>query len=223
MATIRSTLMSRSLRGYTGKRRRGFTLAELLVSVGILVALTAVVFGFVVAAQASFNNADAGIQLRNIFRNANEKMAWELSHTGSGQYVITAGGGVNGSDIIRFSVPVACDTTSTFLDAASNPAYWGAYLTWGCDSVACADANGVCSSVEYKYVQYALNASGAIVRSVLSPALNVVASAAVADSITDVRFSVTGTRLTFTLSGQKKSLSGAMLTASTSRSVRLMN
>ncbi len=216
-----------------GRRRQGFTLVEMLVSIAILVVLTAIIFGFVLSAQAAFNNADAGIQLRNNFRNANEKMAWELSHTGhdgtgAAQYVITAGTGVNGSDIIRFSVPVMCDATSTFLDATSYPAHWGAQLTWGCDSrttnvVGCTDANGVCSTVEYKYIQYALNASGAIVRSVLSPALNLVASATIADSMTNMHFSVAGTELTFTLSGQKRSMSGAMLTASTSRSVRLMN
>ncbi len=217
MATDSLIPMSRLSRGYMDRRRHAFTLAEMLISVAILVALMGIVFGFVLSAQAAFNNADAGIQLRNIFRTANDKMAWELSHTGhdgggNAQYIISTGTGVNGSDTIRFSVPVVCDAVTPFLDATGNPAHWGAYLTWGCDSVTCADANGACATVEYKYVQYALSATGVIVRSVLGPMLNVVSSASIADGITNMHFSVAGNQLTFSLSGQRRSLSGAMLT-----------
>jgi len=213
------------------KGSKGFSMAELLVSMAIFVFLTAVIFGLLAGAQMAFNNADASIQLRTIFRNAGQKMSWELSRTGydgSGnpQFVISAGAGANGSDVIRFSVPVPCDNTSSFLDASGNPVRWGALLTWGCSTVACADPDTACVTVEYKYIQYALNANGAIMRSVLSPTLIVEGvPVPLADNITGLRFSTTtgASGLTFTITGQKKSASGMMMTDSTAQTVLFMN
>lgn len=231
MGTERSTLTFRSLRGSMVKGRKGFSMAELLVSVAILVFLMTVIFGLLAAAQSAFNNADAGIQLRTVFRNAGQKMSWELARSGydasaAAQFTISAGAGANGSDVIRFSVPVACDSTSSFLDSSGNPARWGAFLTWGCSTVACSDPDGSCATVEYKYIQYALNANGAIIRSVLSPSLGVVGTPVIiADNITDLHFSTTGgtSGLTFTITGQKKSASGMMVKDSTVQTVRFMN
>lgn len=210
--------------------RRGFSMAELLVSVALLIFLTSVIFGLLAAAQSSFYNADAGIQLRTIFRNAGQKMSWELARTGydenlNPQFTISTGTGVNGSDVIRFSVPVPCDSTSAFLDASGNPERWGAFLTWGCNTTSCSDPDLDCNTVEYKYIQYALNADGSIVRSVLSPYLGVVGTTVIADDITDLRFATTaGTSgVTFSMTGQKKSASGMMVTESTAQTVRFMN
>ena len=229
MGTVRLTRRSRWSPRSMAKSSRGFTIPELLIAMSILIFLMTVVFGLLATSQTAYYNADAGIQLRTIFRNVGQKMAWELSHSGydavnGAQFVITAGAGANGSDIIRFSVPVACNTTSTFLDTAGNPGRWGAYLTWGCDQLSCSDPDGNCATVEYKYVQYELNSQGQILRKVLDPTLAVVVTQGLADSITNLHFAVNGTAgVTFTMTGQKKSSSGLMVTDGISQTVRFMN
>jgi|GEM_PF-894822 len=229
MGTMRSTPLSRCLHRSTADDRRGFTLIETMVAVGILVFLTMVIFGLLSASQSAYNDADTGIQLRDILREADQKISWELSHTGHdgggvSQFTIFFGTGANGSDKIRFSVPVACDTTSSFLTTAGSPSHWGAYLTWGCDKVSCADADGNCATVEYKYIQYALNADGTIVRSALGPLMTVVAQQTIASNITDLHFATSGVNsLTFTLNARLKSPTGRTVTATTNQTVHYMN
>jgi hypothetical protein len=194
-----------------------------------MVFLMMVIFGLLAASQSAYNNTDTGIQLRNILRVANQKISWELSHTGrdgagTPQFTIFFGVGANGSDAILFSVPVACDTTSSFLTTTGTPAHWGAYLKWGCDQVSCADADGNCATVEYKYILYALYADGEVVRSVLGPLQNVVAEQTIASDITDLHFATSGTySLTFTLNARLKSSTGRMVTSATNQTVRFMN
>ncbi len=222
--------MPRWSQGSTVNRCHGFAMVELLVAVAITVFLTAVIFGLLAASQGAYQNAEAGIQLRNIFRQASPKMSWELSHTGydgggAAQFTISAGAGANGSDTIRFSVPVSCDASLSLLNTSGDPAHWGAYLTWGCDQTSCADSDGNCTTVEYKYIQYALNTNGQIIRSVLNAtATNTVGTQIMAEKITALHFATSGTNaLTFSFSGQIKSGVGRMLTDTMSQTVRLMN
>ncbi len=234
MATARSIRLLRWSPRSMVKGEAGYTLPELMLALSILIFLMTVVFSLLLASQGAFNTADAGIQLRTILRNVSQKMSWELQHTGhdavaGAQFTIMPGAGFNGSDVVRFSVPVACDATSNFLDpATSNPAHWGAYLTWGCDQASCADADGDCATVEYRYMQYELSSSGSILRKVLDPSYAVVATQSVADSISDLRFSpspTTGvaTGVTFLISGQKTSHSGLVITDGINQTVRFMN
>ncbi|MFH0754626.1 MAG: type II secretion system protein [Candidatus Omnitrophota bacterium] len=209
--------------------RCGFTMPELLISMSILIFLMTAVFSVLSTSQTAYNNADAGIQLRTIFRNVGQRMSWELSHTGvdaasGAQFVITPGAGANASDIVRFSVPVACDATTPFLNSSGNPSRWGAYLTWGCETVACADLDGDCGTVEYKYVQYELNSDGEIVRRVLDSSGTTVASQVMARSITGLTFSSNASGgIDFSITGQMRSNSGLMITDGISQTVRLMN
>lgn len=229
MGTMSSTPLSNWSPGSTARAGRGMILIELVMALGILAFLAMVVFGLLASSRSAYFNVETSIQLRNIFRLAGQKMSWELAHSGhdeagAAQFTVLAGAGSFGSDIIRFSVPVACDTASSFLTASGSPAHWGAYLTWGCDQASCADADGDCLTVEYKYIQYELNSSGEVVRSVLAPALAVVASQTIARDVTDLRFTASGANsLTFTMSGRLKSSVGRMITTTISQTVRFMN
>ena len=201
---------------------------------GLLVFVMAAVFGLLGQAQSSFYTADTGIDLRNSLRLASEKIALELRNTGYqsnvAQFTITDGAGSNSSDSIRFSVPILCSASSTLLDSVNgNPSYWGAPLTWGCNSYTCMDANGDCSTLEYKYVQYAINSSSQLERKVLSTGLTTVngSTTIAGNDITNFQVSVDqspGTRvITFVLTGQKKSPTGRIVTATYSNDVLLNN
>jgi hypothetical protein len=201
----------------------------MIVALGIAVFLFAIVYGLLGGAQSSFYNTDTSLELRNDLRIVFQKMEGELQYTGYNklgvvQFNIMAGTGVNGSDIIRFSIPVVCDAASAFLDSSGVPAHWGAPLTWGCNSYTCMDADGSCLTVEYQYIQYSLNGSKQIVRTVLSPTAATVASQVIANDMTDLHAGLSGTRvLTLTITGQKRSGVGRMITASVSEKIRLRN
>jgi prepilin-type N-terminal cleavage/methylation domain-containing protein len=208
---------------------RGFTLTELLVSLMITVFVTAAIYGLLSRAQISFYDSEAKIKLRNELRLATQKIDMELRQsgydsTGIPQFTILFGIGPNGSDILRFSVPVICQTGGTLLDAAGNPAYWGATIKWGCTTSACADANDSCASVEYKYIQYSLNGSGQIVRSVLNSLFNTVSTQVLAEDIMGFQVSIANTRMmTLAINGQRMSVTRRLITASVAETVRLMN
>jgi prepilin-type N-terminal cleavage/methylation domain-containing protein len=211
------------------KPQRGFSLAELLVAMAIMVFVTGVIYSLLSKAQLAFYDSEATIKMRNELRLATQKIDMELRQsgydsTGTPQYVILHGIGSFGSDILRFSVPVICQTGGTLLDASGNPAHWGATIKWGCTTSACADANNNCASVEYKYIQYSLNDSGQIIRSVLSPLFNTVSTQVLAEDITGFQVAIAATRMmTMTINGQRMSITRRMITASVTETIRLMN
>jgi prepilin-type N-terminal cleavage/methylation domain-containing protein len=229
MGTMRSILMSRSLPTSSVKTARGFTLAEVMVAMAITVFLTAVVYGLLTRAQSSFYDSEAKIKLRNELRQATQKMEMEIRQSGydqtpTAQFVIQDNTGTGGSDIIRFSVPVICQTNGVLLDANGNPAHWGAYIKWGCTTSSCADADDTCATLEYKYIQYSLNGSGQIVRTTLSPALSTVSTQILAEDITGFQITLAGTRmLTLTINGQRVSATSRVITAVATQTIRLMN
>ena len=195
--------------------RRGMTLAEVLLSVCIMLMLLTAVYTLMGDARTAYYTAQTGSDLRTSLRQSMQKMEMELRNTGydgcgQAMFTIASGTGVNGTDTIRFSIPVICSTGATLLDCngaqancdASNhctapnhfisPGHWGAPLTWGCNSSTCMDADNNCATVEYQFVQYALNNSGQLMRNVLSPALAVVATQTLGQNITAVRFALSG-------------------------------
>lgn len=191
----------------------------MLVVLAISTFVVIAVFGLLNNARSSFFNQDAAIDLRNGMRNAAERMSLEMRQTGHqatvAQFAILAGQGTGGSDIIRFSIPILCSATSTLLDGNGNPAYWGAPLTWGCDAHTCMDANASCAALEYKYVQYAINASNQLERKVLDGALATVnnSTTIIGQHITNMTASVNGFIITLTLTGQKTSAANRVISA----------
>lgn len=206
-------------------------MVELLIATGIFVFLTAAVFGLLSVSNGNFFNTDAAIDLRNSLRLASEKMSAEIRNTGykSGvaQFTITAGGGYNGSDTIKFSIPIVCSSSAFLLDASGNPAYWGAPLTWGCTSYTCMDANNSCTVLEYKYVKYSLNSSNKLQRDVLDAGSSVVSgsSSTIGDNITGMQISLSadGNQITMTLTGQKTSAINKTVSAIFTNKVLLNN
>ena len=219
------------LRPISMDKAKGFTMAELLVTAAILSFVLLVVFGLLAAAQSSFFTMDTGTDLRNNLRLSAEKIASELRNTGyqsaSAQFTILDGSGTNNSDIIRFSIPVLCSAASTLLDANGNPSYWGAPLSWGCNTYTCMDANADCSTLEYKYVQYSINASNQLERKILNTAFNTVANSTtiVGNDISDMQITQSADThvISFVLTGLKKSQTSRMVTVTFSQDVLLNN
>jgi hypothetical protein len=212
------TLMCKLLRTSTGNHKRGIGIFELIVAMGIVSFCLAVIFSLLGNAQSSFFNADTNIDLRNTLRVASDKMTSELRNTGYkggvAQFAILTGSGTNGTDIIRFAIPILCTSTmTTILDGNGDPAYWGAPLTWGCNTSSCMDADNDCSIQEYRYIQYSLNASKQLERKVLNSALTTVSTTIMATDIIDFDVSLTNEKFTITLTGQKISPVKNTLTA----------
>jgi hypothetical protein len=231
------------------------TLAELLLSVGIMSFLIMVIYALMGNARVVYFDVSITTQIRNDLRQAARRMEIEMRNTGYdscglAQFTVSAGAGVNATDTVRFSIPVTCSTTATLLDCSGtaadcaaadrctspkhfiSPGHWGAPLTWGCNSSSCMDADNSCATVEYKYVQYALNNNSQLVRTVLSPALNVVGSDVIASNITGMTLTVNNAShvITLALTAGKRSVVrktaagiGVMLTESISQNIRLMN
>ena len=213
------------------RRLKGFSMVELLFAVAILSFVMAAIFGLLGNAQMSFFNSDTEIDLRNSLRLSSEKIALELRNTGYksnvAQFSLLDGQGLGSSDILRFSVPVLCSSSSTLLDANGNPSNWGAPLTWGCNSYTCMDANGDCTIQEYKYIQYAINASNQLERKVLDTNANAVngGTTVVGNYITNFQISLSNDThmITVVLTGQKKSGTGKLITLTYTSDVLLNN
>lgn len=215
---------------YMAKNNRGLSLAELLVSLTIVTFCFAVIFSLLGNANSSFFNADANIDLRNSLRLASDKLSTELRNTGYksnvAQFAIVDGNGPNNSDTIRFAIPILCtNTMTTILDVNGNPAYWGAPLTWGCNSSSCMDADNSCLIQEYRYIQYSLNNSNQLERKVLDGSLATVANSTtiMGQDIINFQASITGAEFTITLTGQKVSSVKKTLTATYTSNVLINN
>jgi hypothetical protein len=142
------------------------------------------------------------------------------------KFTITSGG----SDSIRFSVPVLCSDHDPLLDACGNPAHWGAGLTWGCNSSACMDADNTCATginpfVDYKFIEYAVNAgTRQLERSVFDSSSVFVTTEVIGRNITGMVISADATmNITVTLTAQRVSGTSRMVTETASQTIRLMN
>jgi prepilin-type N-terminal cleavage/methylation domain-containing protein len=237
--------MFRSQLKYTAKTKRGFTLVEALVATAIFAFVFISFFNLLSVAQTNFFNIDANFDLRNSLRQASEKIALELRNSGYqngvAQFALLSGQGTKNSDIIRFSVPILCSSTSTLLNTNGVPAAWGAPLFWECYgnySYKCMNNVDSCATLAYKYVQYSIAASTnryspfILQRQVLDSALNVVSGSTtnigttnISSNIVNLKTSLSadGHIITFTLTGQKRSPAGRTLTVTYTNEVLLNN
>ena len=209
--------------------KRGFSLVELMVSMGILVAMMGSVFLTMLAGRASWFETDVQMQLRESIRRAEIKLSKELHETGakSGTMRLTLqdGAGVNSSDVIRFSIPVICESGGTIMDVNGDVANWGAPLTWGCTSSTCMDADDDCSTVDYEALEYRINSSNQLVRRVLDDYSVTFREDVFATNITDfqVVIDASQTVATVTLSASMQSNVGRQLSVNNTVVVRLRN
>ena len=211
-------------------RPNGFSMVELLVVIAISAFMLTSIFTTFMTGQATWFTADSAIELRDNIRTSTEKISRELRESGfdsvgTAQVTVLDGSGANATDILRFSMPVLCNSATSLLDTSGNVAHWGAPLTWGCTTSSCMDANDTCSSVEYKYVQYEITSSNELVRKVLSPALAVVQTYTIASNVTNMQITTSADQnvLTIQLTAQKISPLHKLITLTKSLDVYLRN
>ncbi len=212
------------------RNQNGMSMVEILMTVAIMSFLIMVVFGILINSQRAYHTADADIDLRNQLRIAIEKLSSELRNTGldgagNAQYTVFDGAGAFSTDTIRFSMPIYCSATSSFLDASGNPSYWGAPLNYGCNSYTCMDQNGDCSTLEYKYLWYMVDGNNQLLRIVANAAGATVASTVVARNISNLQATVSndGTSITYTITASKLSAMRTTATVTLTETVNLMN
>jgi len=210
--------------------KKGFTLVELMVVVALFIFMLAAMYGVLLSGQASWFTTDANIEVQENVRKTLSRISSELRQSGfdSGgidQVAITDGGGPNGTDIVKFSVPVLCEAGSNFLDANGDVAHWGAPLTWGCTNSGCMDADDDCDTVDYASVEYRLDANNQLLRRVLNGVGGQVRVDIFAQNISDFQLtrSVDNNVITIQIAVQKKSALNRTMTATVSMNVYLRN
>ena len=205
---------------------QGFTLVELLVVTAIFSFMLAGGYLILASGQNAWQLTDAQIELQNSLRRTLERVSSELRETGpaGGGLTIANGGGINGSDIIKFSMPVVCQAGGSVINVNGDVAYWRAPLTWGCRQSTCMDKDNDCATVDYKYVEYRLNASNQLVRRVLDSGSSLVREDIFAQNITDLQASLQGAAVvTITATASTKTGLNRQVTAANTMNVYLRN
>ena len=210
--------------------KRAFTLVETIISTAIFLIVVLGVYTVLAAGRSTWFDTDASIEMQQNTRFALEKMTRELQESGFDknavwQVVILDGSGVNGTDILRFSMPIICHSGDSVIDANGDVAYWGAPLTWGCTSSSCMDADNNCATTDYKTVEYSLDSSNQLIRKVLDPNSIVVRQNIFARNVTDFQVSNSADRniVTLQVDVQKKSNTSRVLATSVIMNVYLRN
>ena len=209
---------------------KGFTLVEVLVVIAIFAVMVSGSFVILSSGESAWFTSDARIEVQENLRQTVDKMTRELNQTGldkdgAAQYTVTDAGGINGSDTIRFSIPVICHSGDNFLDANSNIAHWGVPLIWGRTTSADMDADENCATVDYKFIEYSIDANNKLIRQVLNPGGGLLRQDTLGQNVVDLQMLVSADKnvLTLTLTGSRKSALNRILTLSTSFKIYLRN
>jgi len=212
------------------KRDEGLTLTEMMVVLVIFSMISAGIYAVFSTGQVTWFNTEASIELQQNVRMTLEKITREMNESGFdkngvSQLTISDGTGVNGTDVVRFSMPVLCVSNMNVIDANGDVATWGAPLTWGCTDASCMDADDDCSTVDYKYIQYLTNSNNELIRRVLDNNNAMVREDIFARHILDfqVTANVNGDLITLQITARKNSSVNAVISASTSMDVNLRN
>lgn len=208
----------------------GLTLVESMFTLAIFLLVVGGVYGVLAVGKATWFEMDTSIDLQQNLRSALQKVTRELSESGFDkngvwQVDIADGTGTNGTDILRFSIPVICHNGDNVIDSNGDVAHWGAPLTWGCTSYSCMDSDNDCATVDYKYVEYSVDADNQLVRKVLNSALVTVRQDLIVQYISNFQLSksVDSNVVTIQLTSQKQSLMGRTMTSTSSMDVYLRN
>lgn len=202
------------------RRNKGVTLIEVLVVVMLLGFVTGAALMTLQTGRTTWAVTNNQIRLQEDLRKILQRVPRELKESGMdkngvAQVTIFDGTGVNGSDILRFSIPIICEAGNFLIDANADIAYWGAPLTWGCVDSTCMDADDDCAIAEYKYLEYKIVNTDQFARRVLNddtpPAL--VRQDVIAENITD--FQVEGCFEDITIINNLAMLTGGTTLTST--------
>ncbi len=208
--------------------KKGLTLLEVLITTSLLTVMIAGVYAALWTGQNSWFDAEASIDLQQNLRMALDKITRELNQSGINkdnvlQVAIDDGAGVNATDILRFSIPVICHNGDNLIDNNGDVVYWRAPLTWGCTDSACMDADDNCATVDYKSIEYLMNASRQLTRRALDNNNQVVKVDIFAYDISDFQVTRNGNVVTLNVALQKKSLLNRDFAASVQMDVLLRN
>jgi len=207
----------------SGRGRGGFTLVEMMIVGMLIVAATGGIYLIFSAGQASWFTTDADMRIRADLRKALQRISFELRQSRDDKKFVFDGTGVGGSDIIRFSIPIICETDGKLIDTNGDIPYWGGPLNWGCDSLSCMDQDQDCTTLEYKYIEYLLNNDQELRREILDEGLNLVQSVLVAENITDFQITSSGNIITMTVSAEHKADNNRVMSQQASLDVYLRN
>lgn len=212
------------------KSQGGFSLVELMVAVSILVAMIGGVYMSVAAGQNSWANTALQITLQENVRISLEKISKEMRESGSNsvgamQIAINDNSGTNGSDVIQFFMPVECEAGVPVMDGNGDVAYWGAPLTWGCSDSTCMDADNDCTTVEYSYLEYAINNNNQLERRVRDASNALVRTDVFARNISDMQAVISGDQnvVTVTVTASGTTTNNRALSMNDSMDVLLRN
>ncbi len=183
---------------------------ELVVAVAIFLAMFGGVFMSMSAGQNSWAITATQIELQENLRFTIERISKELresgsDNTGAMQVTINDNTGPNSTDVLQFFMPVICESTGSIIDANGDVANWGAPLTFGCTDSTCMDADNDCTTVDYSYLEYGINANNQLERRVRDASNAVVRTDVFAQNITNFQAVLSGdsnvVTLTVTASG----------------------
>ena len=209
---------------------QGFSLAELMVVVFVLLVVVGGSFTVLSSGQSAWFTADATMQLEQELRQGLTKAGRELSESGMDQnsvmqVTITNSGGPGNSDLVKFAMPVVCQANGSVIDVNGDVAYWRAPLTFGCTGSSCMDADNDCNTIDYKSLEYRVDNSSQLVRRVLNNIDAVVRTDIVASNINDFQASLSANQkvVTLTLTGRTNSALNRTITVSKNVDVKLRN
>lgn len=113
----------------------GFSLVEVMVMTLLMSVILTAGSMVYVAGQNAFSLAAVRAELQENTRRTLQRISFELQESGRNnigvlQVTILNGQGVNGTDILRFTVPL-CVCGLSPIDSNGDVSRWGAPLTWG--------------------------------------------------------------------------------------------
>lgn len=207
----------------TKRRDQGFTLGEVMVVTLLVVTVMGMSYSIFLAGEGLWLASESKIRLQENMRLVLQRVAAELRQSNAAQQNIFNGTGPNGSDAIRFSIPVVCEAGGALTDSQGDVAHWGAPLTWGCANSTCMDADNDCATVEYKFLEFRINSQSQLVRVVLDNGINIKRTNIIAENITDFQISLNGSLVTLNVSAREMTGNRRVLTAQASQDVYLRN
>ena len=209
--------------------KKGFSLVEILVAMTIFALMVGGIYAALHASNDAWTTAQVESRLRDNLRVTLERISRELRESGSAngtmQVTLRDGEGSNGSDILRFSMPVVCEAGGSVIDANGDVAHWGAPLRWGCNDSTCMDADNNCATVDYRYVEYEINENNDMLRRVLDNGARLVQEDIFARNIADLQTTLSADQnvVTLTVTATRNSDLRRLTSLSRSLNVYLRN
>lgn len=203
---------------------RGYSVVELMIVTLLISLVLGGLYLTLSTGQDTWRTTNTYISLRESLRLTVDRISKELRESGSDSsstmmVTITNAGGVNGSDIIRFSIPVLCQGSTSVVDASGDVANWGATLIWG------TDATFDCATLDYDRIEYRIDSDNQLLRRVLDSGSTILRTDVFAQNVTDFQaaLSADNNLVTLTITTTLSTDLNRQLTATRSIDVYLRN